>query len=219
MRTVARISTSPVQGFALGHPDHVELTPHGVADNRRFFLVDGEGKRLRSSRTSWPCAVQGAYDPRRELLRICLPDGSEAAGSALAAGETVYGDFEGRRVAARVVNGPWEERLSRLAGHQVRIARPGAAGGYLDQPVTLVSEASVARLAREAGCEVDSRRFRMLFTIAGCSEHEEDGWDGRLLRVGEAVLRVGGPVPRCAVTTRDPDTGERDLDVLRLIAS
>jgi uncharacterized protein YcbX len=59
----------------------------------------------------------------------------------------------------------------------------------------------------------------MLFTVAGCAEHEEDGWDGRLLRVGEAVLRVGGPVPRCAVTTRDPDTGERDLDVLRLITS
>jgi uncharacterized protein YcbX len=31
------------------------------------------------------------------------------------------------------------------------------------------------------------------------------------------VVRVGGPVDRCAMTTRDPDTGERDLDTLRLI--
>ena len=30
-------------------------------------------------------------------------------------------------------------------------------------------------------------------------------------------MRVGGPVDRCAVTTRDPDTGERDLDTLRLL--
>jgi uncharacterized protein len=30
-------------------------------------------------------------------------------------------------------------------------------------------------------------------------------------------VRVGGPVDRCAMTTRDPDTGERDLDTLRLI--
>jgi uncharacterized protein YcbX len=57
----------------------------------------------------------------------------------------------------------------------------------------------------------------MLFTLAGCDAHEEDSWNGRLVRVGEAVLRLGGPVDRCAVTTRDPDTGERDLDTLRLI--
>ena len=38
------------------------------------------------------------------------------------------------------------------------------------------------------------------------------------LAVGGAVVEVGGPVIRCAVTTRDPDTGERDLDTLRLIA-
>ena len=57
----------------------------------------------------------------------------------------------------------------------------------------------------------------MLLTLAGCAEHEEDGWDGRLLQIGAAVVRVGGPVPRCAVTTRDPDTGVRDLDTLRLI--
>jgi uncharacterized protein YcbX len=32
------------------------------------------------------------------------------------------------------------------------------------------------------------------------------------------VSRVSGPVDRCAVTTRDPETGERDLDTLRLLA-
>ena len=54
----------------------------------------------------------------------------------------------------------------------------------------------------------------MLVGLAGCRPHEEDEWNGRLLRVGEAVVRVGGPVPRCATTTRDPETGERDFDTL-----
>jgi uncharacterized protein YcbX len=57
----------------------------------------------------------------------------------------------------------------------------------------------------------------MLFTLAGCDAHEEDEWNGRLVRFGDAVVRVGGAVPRCAVTTRDPDTGKRDLDTLHLI--
>jgi uncharacterized protein YcbX len=57
----------------------------------------------------------------------------------------------------------------------------------------------------------------MLFELEGCGPHEEDTWEGRRFAVGDAVIRVGGPVDRCAVTTRDPDTGERDLDTLRLI--
>jgi uncharacterized protein YcbX len=39
------------------------------------------------------------------------------------------------------------------------------------------------------------------------------------VRVGEAVVRVAGPVPRCAVTTQDPDSGVRTLDTLAGIKS
>ena len=99
----------------------------------------------------------------------------------------------------------------------MRVARPDEPGVAQEAPVTLVSEASLDRLAREAGRSVDGRRFRMLLTLAGCAEHEEDGWEGRSVRIGAAVVRVGGPVPRCAATTRDPDTGMRDLHTLRLI--
>ena len=59
----------------------------------------------------------------------------------------------------------------------------------------------------------------MLLEIEGCAPHEEDTWRGRHVRLGEAVLEIGGPVPRCATTTRDPSTGERDLDTLREIAA
>jgi uncharacterized protein YcbX len=95
--------------------------------------------------------------------------------------------------------------------------RPDEHGLVQKAPVTLVSETSLERLAQEAGRPVDGRRFRMLLTLSGCGPHEEDEWGGRLLRIGDAVVGVGGPVERCAVTTRDPDTGERDLDTLRLI--
>jgi uncharacterized protein YcbX len=104
-----------------------------------------------------------------------------------------------------------------MAGHPVRIVRPDDHGHVQEAPVTLLSRASTERLAHEAQRPVDGRRFRMLFTLCGCRMHEEDEWDGRLLRIGEAVVRGGGPVDRCAMTTRDPDTGERDLDTLRLI--
>jgi uncharacterized protein YcbX len=216
---VSKISVAPVKGFRLLHPDEVELTPAGVAENRRFVLVDGDGKRLRSSLTPWPVRVVGAYDPAAERLWMRFPDGTEVEGSALELGANVHPDFSGRPVEARVVDGPWNERLSELAGHPVRIARPARAAEVYVYPVTVVSEASVERLGREAGQPVDGRRFRMLFTLEGCEAHEEDEWAGRVVHVGRAAIRVEGPVDRCAVTTRDPETGGRDLDTLRLIKS
>jgi uncharacterized protein YcbX len=218
VRTVSLISISPVQGFALEHPAEVELREHGVLENRRFFLADDTGGRLRSSSTAWPCRVRAEYDPGPEVLRMVFPDGREVAGSALASGPRITVSHTSRLVSGQIVHGPWEEPLEELAGHPVRIVRSDVPGARLHAPVTLLSDASVERLGLEAGRAVDARRFRMLFGLVGCETHEEDGWQGRLLRVGEAVLRVGGPVERCAVTTRDPETGETDLDTVRLIA-
>jgi uncharacterized protein YcbX len=217
MRRVSRISIAPVKGFALVHPDEVELGPDGVAGNRRFYVVEPDGTRLRSSKTDWLCRFRAEYDAAAEVLRVRLPEGREVEGSAAANGQRVRSDFNGREVEAALVDGPWTEALSAEAGKPVRLARVVRPATSYDHVVSIMSEASLDRLAEQAGQAVDGRRFRMLLTLAGCEAHEEDGWNGRLLRVGETVLRAGGPIERCAVTTRDPDTGERDLDTLRLI--
>jgi uncharacterized protein YcbX len=220
MKEIARISISPVKGFRLSHPEEVELGPDGVVENRRFFLIGPEGERLRSSLTAWPVVVCADYDAGNERLRMSFPDGTEIEGDADALGEPVHSQAGSLDLSGRVVEGPWEEPLSELAGHPVRLARPGEIGAGLHEPVTVVSDGSLDRLARQAGEDgIDSRRFRMLFELTGCDAHEEDTWDGRSFAVGEAVVRVGGPVDRCAVTTRDPETGETDVDTLRLIKS
>jgi len=218
VKRVARISVSPVKGFRLAHPDEVHLGPDGVEGNRRFFLVDSEGQRLRSSITPWPTRIRADYDSKAELLRMHFPDGTSVESSALADGERIHSTSGTIEVTGQVVDGPWEPHFARLSGKPVRLARADRVGAGMTAPVTLVSDGSLTRLAQEAGREqIDARRFRMLFELEGCEPHEEDTWDGQLFRLGEAVVRVGGPVDRCAVTTRDPDTGERDLDTLRLL--
>jgi uncharacterized protein YcbX len=217
---VARISVSPVKGFRLAHPEEVDLGPDGVAENRLFFLIGQDGERLRSSRTAWPTVVRAEYDPGAERLSMLFPDGHELESAADDLGERVHSTAGSLDLTGRVVAGPWEEPLSELAGHPVRVVRADRPGDGLNAPVTLVSDGSLAKLAREAdNGKIDSRRFRMLFDLEGCEAHEEDTWEGWRFTVGEAVVLVGGPVDRCAVTTRDPDTGERDLDTLRLIKS
>jgi len=218
MKRIARISISPVKGFRLSHPNEVELGPDGVVENRRFFLIGPDGERLRSSLTPWPVRVRADYDTASERLRMEFPDGTELEGDAARLGEPVRSAAGSLKISGQVVEGPWGPPLSELAGDPVRLVRVDRVGSGLHGPVTLVSDGSLDRLAREAGRdEIDARRFRMLFELNGCEAHEEDTWEGRRFAVGEAIVQVGGPVDRCAVTTRDPDTGAVDLDTLRLI--
>jgi uncharacterized protein YcbX len=216
MPVVARISLTPVRTFRLAHPHEVELTEHGILENRRFMLVDAGGKRLRSSLTVWPVPVAAEWDRQAELLRVDVA-GEVVEGSALDLGEALEVEYRDQLLPMRVVAGPWTELLSELHGSPVRIVRPEGPGQLQEAPVTLVSRASLGRLEREAGRSVDARRFRMLFDLDGCETHEEDTWSERHVRIGDAVVRVGGGVGRCAVTTRDPDTGVRDVDTLRLL--
>jgi uncharacterized protein YcbX len=58
----------------------------------------------------------------------------------------------------------------------------------------------------------------MTITIDGVGAWDEHGWAGRDVAVGDAVLRVAEPTPRCVVTTRDPDSGRTDAPVLKTLA-
>jgi uncharacterized protein YcbX len=82
-----------------------------------------------------------------------------------------------------------------------------------------MSEASLAALAPALdGSVPDGRRFRMTIRVDGVDAWEEHGWTGREIAVGETVLRVDHPVPRCVITTRDPDSGRRDAPILKALA-
>jgi uncharacterized protein YcbX len=58
----------------------------------------------------------------------------------------------------------------------------------------------------------------MTFGIDGLAAFAEEGWLGRPVQVGSALVRPLGNVGRCAVTTQDPDRGVPTLDTLRLLA-
>src|SRR6266516_3957964 len=104
VRRISSIAVAPVKGFRLLHPDEVMLTREGVVENRRFLLLDGEGKRLRSSLTAWPVRIRGEYDAAAERLSIRFPNGLQVAGSALGLGELVTPSNKGDRpIEARVV--------------------------------------------------------------------------------------------------------------------
>jgi len=214
MATVARINVTPVKGLGLLHPDEVELTERGVESNRRYYLI--QGWRLYNGKDHGQL-VRIAAEARNGELTLRFPDGRQVSGE-VELGEAVTTNFWGRAVTGRLVLGPWSDAISDYAAESVHLVRTDEPGAGCDVHVgTIVSRASCERLGQALGAEVDGRRFRMLFELDGTGAHEEDTWER--VRIGEAIVRVAGPVPRCAVTTQDPDTGVRTLDTLAGIKS
>jgi uncharacterized protein YcbX len=216
--TVARIWISPVKGLALVERDKILLEGTGVRENRRFHIVDADGRRYNQLRNGALVQIEQEYTDDRLALRF--PDGTVAEGDVELGGE-ITTDFYGRPVPGHLLDGPWSAALSDWAGRPLMLVQsaPGAAidrgGGH----VSLVSRASLAELSRHGGYDgpVDGRRFRMLFELDGCEPHEEDTWVKRRVRIGEAVAYLRHDVGRCAITTQNPDTGAPDFDTLRTI--
>jgi uncharacterized protein YcbX len=212
---VELLTITPIKGTALHHPEAVELRETGAVGDRAFFVIDESDKLLSLTRT-------GAFASLRAEVgeELVLRDEDEVVcRGPVRQGESVWADFYGfKLVHGRVVEGPWTALLSDRADQPVRLVQADAPGGGVDiGPVTVLGSASVERLAAEAGEPVDPRRFRMLIGLSTDEPHVEDTWRGLRL-VGEQIeLRIGDPVARCAAITRDPDRGERDQQLVRLI--
>jgi uncharacterized protein YcbX len=217
---VVRLSTTPVKSLLLHHPEAIALEPLGVVSDRRFYLIREDGRLLAGLHHGPLALVRADWEQGSDRLVLTFPAG-EVVDGEVGLSDPVLTDFWGHRVPGRLVEGPWAEALSGYVGRVIRLVKADAPAGAVDvEPLTLVSSESVAELARRADrSELDSRRFRMLIEVEGCAPHEEDTWIGRQVRLGDALIEIPGPVPRCATTTRDPSTGLRDLDTLRAIAA
>ena len=222
---VAWLYVAPVKGLSIEAREHIELGRSGVEDDRLFCLIGEDGHMLNGKRLAPVTTIGAHFDPATDRLELRMASGARVSGTVRAGEEIAVTMYGGHVASGNVVEGPWAAALSEQLGRPIRLVRFDGPGNGHDRAIksagaTLLSLASLERLADEAGVEgpVDPRRFRMLIGIDGATAHEEDGWIGRRVRVGDAVVVPSGNVGRCRVTTLDPDTGIRDLDTLAVLA-
>jgi uncharacterized protein YcbX len=235
--TVSWINLAPVKGMRVQALDRVHLTSDGVPGDRAFFLADSEGAMVNGKRFGSLMEVVPTHDREKGTLRLDFPDGTAVEG-AVELGEPEDVTFFGQPERARPVAGDFSTAISGHTGVELRLmahpeGRPGVDRGKWGG-VTLLGAASLASLreaGREFNCEqpesiaatdfdpgpIDQRRFRMTFGVEGTGPYEEDDWTGKEVRIGEALVRVAAHVGRCAVTTRDPESGETDLKTLHFL--
>lgn len=221
---VAWLHVAPIKALAIQERRSIELGPSGVEDDRRYCIVDEEGRMLNAKRVPAFVTIRPTLDEAAGTLELAMPDGRTVDGT-IELGPAVEVEIYGRRVAAREVVGPWSEALSIEARRPVRLVRFDRRGEGVDRAedgagATLLGAESLRAIGQAAGATdaVDPRRFRMLIGVSGVEAHAEDEWIGQPVRVGAAVVVPMGNVGRCAVTTIDPVTGTSDLDTLRALA-
>ncbi|HWI22327.1 MAG TPA: MOSC domain-containing protein [Baekduia sp.] len=218
-RVVTRICCTPIKGLRVQEPSEILLDEGGAVGDREFLLVDNDNGVKSVTLVGGLLRMSADYDVDTKRLSVVCDDG-RACDGIVELGDPLLVDYLGMKsIQTHEVHGPWSALISRMAGQPLRLAKVDTPGHGSDlAPVSLLGEGSLEELARRSGLgPIDARRFRMLLHFGPSTPHEEDDWNGQTISVGEVRMRVGGTIPRCAATTRDPEAGKRDSPIVKAI--
>jgi len=200
---LARIDIYPVKSFDPVTVAAARLLPSGgIEHDRRFALVDAQGKWVNGKRNPLVHALRFSFDAALEQVTVTdRRDGREDVFSLASDCPAL------------------EARLSEHFGDPVTLHEDPAAGfpdDTLSPGPTVIAAETLAAVADWFGLTPDDarRRFRANLTVEGGGPF----WDDRLFgppgspvlfRVGEVLLFGTNPCARCVVPSRDPDTAEQ----------
>ena len=222
MPTVSAINLAPVKSLALLSTDRAEIGSRGIENDRRFIVLDTSGRVVTQRQVGKLTLIVAEYCTTEHRLKMTFPDGRVIQAQPRP-GESTATVLWGRVLEGNLVEGPWAEALSEFCGVELQLFESDRAGLCFDEyPVSIISQASIDHLTQltEGAKAFQADRFRPTLLLDGCNPHEEDSWLGKGVRIGERLrLRLVARDPRCAITTLDPSTGQRDFDTLRLILS
>jgi uncharacterized protein len=217
---VRRAGFAPVKGMRHLALDGVDLDGQGAVGDRSYCLVDVDEARVLRT-VQHPSLIAVAARVEGDVLDLTLPAGDTTRAAAVRTGRTITCDYWGRAVDLDLTDGPHAELVSDWLGRRVRVAASPRGDVVFGDPLTVVGTASLRELARRTGhfeLTGQSGRFRATLVVETDEPHVEDTWAGQEVVLGDAVVRFGGPVPRCAVVDHHPGTGVKDVRLLAALA-
>jgi uncharacterized protein YcbX len=212
----------------------VVLEKEGLCGDRRFMLVDKEGKFI-TQRT------------RPELTRFTLTESTNGylvrdAETGLekvlhlepVVGEYISVEIWDDQLQAREVMDGWSLWFSEALAQQVKLVKitkekpremkakyqTGIAKNtsFADSlPLLVVTSGSYAALEAKLLGPIDRLRFRPNIIVSETEPFVEDTWSE--IKIGEVSLFGAKPCARCSLVNVDPTSGESDKITLKTLAS
>ncbi len=230
--TISELWIYPVKSCRGISLDSAEVLPRGLAFDRRFMLIDSEGKFL--SQRTLPAMARLRTRLEADNL-IISTDGAPDLGLPLAGGSgpevsaTVWEDtcqsIDQGDDAAQWFSGALgtDCRLVFMPDSTTRtvdqdFGRPSDSVGFADgYPILLISQGSLDELNRKLDQPVPMNRFRPNIVVSGCPPHAEDEWSS--IEIGNVTFLLVKPCSRCPVVTTDQASGERFDEPLRTLST
>ena len=221
--TITHIYRYPVKGLTAESLDEVALSEGDYLPNdRRFAVALGSTPLSGGHHLEWM--------PKRNFLALVKNE-------KLATLETAFDDTTGvltvKRQGRQVARGNITDRIGRTmiedffaaymkdeARGRPRLVEANPGERLTDQPdpvISIINLASIRDLERVVKQPVDHRRFRANFYIDGIEPWSEFDWVGKTINLGSAQGSVTERIDRCAAVNVNPDTAERDLNIVKFL--
>jgi len=225
MPTIQALNVYPVKscrGIAL---EHARITETGFEHDRQWLIVDDKNRFVTQREMPRLALIEIALDSTH--LRLRAPGMTELTIGIEARGASVEVVCWRDLCAAFDMGEVASDWLSEYLGTRHRLVRFDAArkraspaewtgemlalNQFSDAfPWLVISQASLDDLNTRLPAPLPMNRFRPNIVIGGVEAYAEDRIHE--IRVGEARLRVVKPCTRCAITTTDQSTAERESD-------
>ncbi len=238
---VDELAVYPIKSTAPVGLDHARVEPWGLADDRRWMIVDPDGTLITARRHPRLLHVRAQVlgpgcvrveGPHAEALDVDTSGGglvpvSVWSSTLDATRSPVTADAWFSALLERPVRLVWLDDPTRRAINPAH-GRPGEVVSFADgYPLLLTTRTSLARLndwITEVAASRDEdapeptamNRFRPNVVVDGEGAFDEDRWLS--IRIGSVQFRVTEPCARCVLTTIDPLTLSRGREPLRTLA-
>ena len=231
---LASIHIYPMKAARAVDLDESVVEPWGLAGDRRWLLVDEDGRFVSQREEPSLARVVVTYGPGTigvsaagcpgrqiaapargaQLLKVTVWDSTVLAAAAGPEGDAWFSAYLGRPVRLVYLDDPTRRPVDPEYGRDGDVV--SFADGY---PLLLTSIGSLDELGRwlteDGGQPVPMTRFRPSVVVTGALPWAEDRW--RRIRIGAVEFRIVKPCGRCVVTTTDQITGERGPQPLKML--
>ncbi len=226
---VAALYRHPIKSLPAEPCDALEIGPDGriIGDRVLGFRFDDAGPPDDTEwrQKTWFASLQHSpdlaslscgYDPASRRLWIRFPDtDAPIEGSIDELGDRLRIEHRFNQWYSSLADTPSALSRRKLP---LRLVGNGTDGRFHDTSAglaTLHSRESLADLAKAAGMsELSELRFRSNIVIQGCAPWQEFSWIGRHIQIGQVQFRVRKTVTRCLATHVNPQTAQRDIDIM-----
>lgn len=227
---LASIHVYPVKSLGGFAPSAAQLTDRGLQHDRRWMLVDEQGKFLSQRELAAMACLHCSPEDEGFLVHDLRNGASLQLPWSIAKGESQRAQLWSDTLPMLHGDPAWDAWFSAQLERTVHLVyMPDASKRNTDGryakgmttlsdafPYLIISQASLddlnARLSEPVGME----RFRPNFVIADGVPYQEDGWKN--IRIGRFSFDLVKACARCVIITTDQQRGERSKEPLSSLA-